>query len=93
MDRFNLFIACDARQATHRLSDEGQLEEARTSKCCGYRDEFALFLCDSCAEFRRECMDQQDQTGWHLAVFLRELEPSIHLAPTRQDTPNHRSRR
>lgn len=82
MDGFHLFIACHARQATHRLSGEAQLEAARTSKCCGYRDEFALFLCDSCAEFHRECTNKQDQTGWQLAVFLRELNPSNHLAST-----------
>ena len=79
MDTYHAFLKCHGRKATHRIEDD-RASTALPSHDCFTHDGSALFLCDSCFAFWRECMDAGDHTTWRFSVYLRSLpEPAtIH---------------
>jgi hypothetical protein len=70
--RFRAFIDCTGREATHAVNPDRGASPTVAGKLCYTRENSNLLLCDACLAFWRECIENESQAMWEMAVFLRD---------------------
>jgi len=88
MDPFHAFVEC-RRAATRRLTTGRNITLAPVGQRCYTHEHDALLLCDSCLAFWRECVENEDQTSWLFAVYLRDPSGPDKVARDLAPSQNH----